>query len=115
MIDFKEIRKAMIHYMVETELELYCERFPKTYKRVFREYRFSKFKSFVKRHRKAIATILLTVALFISYFVLNRIANAWRGYKAVGGEILVFIIPFLIVALRNCVVDMIDEFKNRHK
>lgn len=71
----------------------------------------AKFKAFLKRHKRAVKTILITVLVFISFFVLNGVGEAQRGYKAVGGEVLVFIMPFLIIGARNCIHDLIDLFK----
>lgn len=70
-----------------------------------------KFKAFINRHRTAIKTILIFGLLFISFIILNSIGEALRGYRAVGGEVFVFLAPFLIVAARNCIHEMIDLFK----
>lgn len=78
---------------------------------LYKKSRKAKIKEFIKRHRKGLKAILITALLFISYFILNAIGEAWRGYKAVGGEVLVFIVPFLIVGARNCIHDLIDLFK----
>ena len=69
------------------------------------------FKTFIKRHRIALKTILIIALLFILFFILNAVGQAWRGYGAVGGEVFVFLAPFLIVAGKKCFDDLIDLFK----
>jgi hypothetical protein len=65
----------------------------------------------LKRFKTAIITILSAAALFIAFFILNGIANAWRGYEAVGGEILVFVLPLIIVTIRDGIHDFINRMK----
>ena len=70
-----------------------------------------KIKDFFKRHRKGVTAILLSALLFISFLFLNRLAEAERGYKAIGGEVFIFFLPFIIVSLKNCICDLIDTLK----
>lgn len=71
------------------------------------------FLEFLYEHRKALTTILLFIGLIISFIVLNHLGEQWRGYKAVGGEILVFLLPFIIVVVRDNIIDLIDLLKKR--
>ena len=80
----------------------------------YKELKKGKLKVFLKKHKTAIITILTVVLTFIVYLILNRLGEDWRGYKAIGGEVLVFLAPFLIVCLRDCINDIIDIFKS-HK
>lgn len=70
-----------------------------------------KFKAFIERHRIVLKTILITALIFILFYILNAVGQAWRGYGAVGGEVFVFLAPFLIVAGKKCFDDLIDLFK----
>lgn len=70
-----------------------------------------KIKTFLKRHRKALTAVLLSALLLISFFILNGLAEAERGYKAIGGEVFIFFLPFIIVSLKNCICDLIDTLK----
>lgn len=81
----------------------------------------TKFKAFFKRHRKtllkAVTAVLMFAGLIILFKFLNAVANGWRGYTGVGGEVFVFLLifaPALIVKLRDSVHDFIDLFF-RHK
>lgn len=80
-----------------------------------------KFKKFIKRHRKTLLKgvqgVLLSGGLIILFKFLNAVANGWRGYEGVGGEVFVFLLifsPLLIVKLRDTANDFIDLFF-RHK
>ena len=50
---------------------------------------------------KAALWLLAIIALVAIYQVLHIIATAERGYKAIGGEIFVFIIPFIIYGFKD--------------
>lgn len=67
------------------------------------------FKYFLKRNKKPVTTVSIGVVLFICFKVLNHIGNGWRGYEAVGGEVFVFLMPFLIVKLRDLIIDIFKE------
>lgn len=78
-------------------------------------------KAFLKKHRdsvKLILTVLKTVIagayLLGFYLVLHTLATQQRGYEAVGGEILVFLLPIIIVCVRDGIHDLFDIFKS-HK
>ena len=60
-----------------------------------------------KRHKKALINVLIGVGLFICFVIINRLVNDYRGYKAVGGEVFIFLMPFIIVRLRELVIDII--------
>lgn len=70
-----------------------------------------KIKAYLKRHRTGIIATLIIAGLFIVYLYLNGLGEAWRGYSAIGGEAFVFLIPFLVVSIKECVDDLIDLFK----
>lgn len=57
-------------------------------------------KKFVKFMRKNFKKILIAAvviaAVFIGYDILHNIATAERGYDAIGGEIFIFLLPYLI-------------------
>lgn len=62
----------------------------------------------------AVALILAFVAtfgLFKGYEWLHRIATLQRGYEAVGGEALIFALPFLVYIIYINVRDTIDIIK----
>lgn len=65
----------------------------------------------IKRLKTVAITILIIAALITLFFILNGLANAWRGYKSIGGEVFVFLIPFIIVVIRDCIHDFINRMK----
>ena len=70
-----------------------------------------KIKFFIKRHKKPLINVLIGVGLFICFKILNLIGNDWRGYNAIGGEALIFLLPFVIVKLRDSIHNLIDMLK----
>lgn len=81
-------------------------------KKVFkREMIKAKFKNFVKRHRKALVSVLMYSLAFILFLILNAIGNRERGYSAVGGEMLVPALPLIIITLRDLIQTLIEKFK----
>ena len=71
-----------------------------------------KISEFFKKHKKRIIkTAILVILLLIAFLILNMIATAQREYTAVGGEVFVFFLPFLIVACRDSFNKLIDTFK----
>lgn len=52
---------------------------------------------FVKRNfKKALVITMIAAALIIGYEVLHNAATDERGYNAIGGEIFIFAIPYLV-------------------
>lgn len=47
----------------------------------------------------------------ITYEIAHNQAVAWRGYEAVGGELLIWILPAAIWAVRRTVADWICEIR----
>ncbi len=50
-------------------------------------------KRFIKKHRKAILTVVAAIA---AYILLHKIGTAERGYEAIGGEIFALLIPVFV-------------------
>lgn len=78
------------------------------------------FKRKIFKHRllkllksKLFKAVIVTVLILIAFLVLNAIANELRGYKAVGGEILIFLIPFLIFLAVDSWHDVIDALSKK--
>lgn len=70
-----------------------------------------KFRAFLEARRRVILGVLLFTLLFILFLYLNGVAEAWRGYVAIGGELMIFLMPFLIIELKEFFDDLIDYFK----
>lgn len=66
---------------------------------------------FIREHRTVILKVLAAVGLFISFIVFRRLGVAERGNRAIGGEVLIFLLPYVLVTIRNSISDMF----NRHK
>lgn len=59
----------------------------------------------------SLIALLITGATIGGYILLHNIATAHRGYEAIGGEIAVFAVPFLIIALCKNKKDTENIFK----
>lgn len=57
---------------------------------------------------KAIAIMALTA---ITYELTHHQAVAWRGYEAVGGELLIWVLPLALWAVRRTVADWVAEIR----
>ena len=57
----------------------------------------------VKKHYKSVLLIVAVVGiLYFCFSLIHDIATAQRGYEAVGGEIFIFLLPYLVyVAVQN--------------
>lgn len=60
-------------------------------------------KKFMKKYfKKALLATAIIAALCIGYAILHAIATAERHYNAVGGEIFIFLLPYIIsVAIKT--------------
>lgn len=56
----------------------------------------------------AAAVFLLTA---LTYELAHHQATAWRGYEAVGGELLIWALPAMLWALRRTAADWTVEIK----
>lgn len=65
----------------------------------------------LKRAVRGLLRVLIVGAIIYAYLLINSIADELRGYDATGGEILMFVIPFIIVVGKKCFDDMIDSLK----
>lgn len=65
----------------------------------------------LKRHKKSLINVLIGIGLFICFVIINRLVNEHRGYKGLGGEVFIFLMPFIIVKLRDLVCDLISHIK----
>ena len=48
----------------------------------------------------------MAVCLIGGYLVVHYLATLERGYNAVGGEVFIFLIPFLICAIKDTITYM---------
>lgn len=81
-----------------------CETVLKTSKKEKKSY-----KGFKKLLKKGFKAFLIVGLLFILFFILNSMAEAERGYKAIGGEGLIFVLPLFIVTIRDTIHEFIDK------
>ena len=67
--------------------------------------------------KKIILYVLLAVlavaAMIIGYEVLHAFATAERGHEAIGGEIAVFFIPYIVYMFRRNIKDTKECFKDK--
>lgn len=56
-------------------------------------------------------TVMVMALTAITYELAHHQAVAWRGYDAVGGELLIWILPAAIWAVRRTVADWVAEIK----
>lgn len=56
--------------------------------------------------KKILLLILMAVCLICGYLVVHYLATLERGYNATGGEIFIFLVPFLICAIKDTVTYM---------
>ena len=47
----------------------------------------------------------------VTYEIAHHQAVVWRGYEAVGGELLIWILPAAVWAVRRAVADWINEIR----
>lgn len=67
----------------------------------------------VKKYKAILLIIAIVAAVFAGYSGLHDIATGVRGYEAVGGEIFVFILPFLIYVTVCNFKDTVNVYKNK--
>lgn len=60
---------------------------------------------------KLIKAIVIMALTAITYEIAHHQAVAWRGYEAVGGELLIWILPAAVRAVRRTVADWAAEIK----
>ncbi len=64
---------------------------------------------FMKRYYKE---ILIVMVVFICYGILHDIATAERNYEAIGGEIFVFLLPYMGYMAYLNIKDTVKAMKN---
>ena len=64
-----------------------------------------------KQFRTLLKAVIGTALLFICFLLLNCLGTEIRGYFAVGGEGLIFLLPFIIVLAVDSWHKIIDLFK----
>lgn len=68
----------------------------------------------VKKYgKKVLLAVSVVVAIILGYLMLHDIATAQRCYEAIGGEIFVFFVPYLIYSIIENVKDTKEAYKNR--
>lgn len=60
---------------------------------------------------RLIKAIVIMAMTTVTYEIAHYQAVAWRGYDAVGGELLIWILPAAIWAVRRTVADWITEIQ----
>ena len=67
---------------------------------------------FVKRYCVYIGIAIAIIAALIACFsILHNIATAERGYNAIGGEIFIFAVPYIIYAIHRNTKDTKEIIK----
>lgn len=64
-----------------------------------------------KQFKTLLIAVIGTALILIVFLLLNRLGNEIRGYFAVGGEGLIFLLPFIIVLVVGSWHEIIDLFK----
>ena len=65
----------------------------------------------LKKHKKWVLRILVAAATFALVAVLHEVGTAERGFEAVGGEVMVFLLPFIIHGLVQSAKETVEELK----
>ncbi len=60
---------------------------------------------------RLIKAIMIMALTAITYEIAHHQSVAWRGYDAVGGELLIWILPAAIWAVRSTVADWVTEIR----
>ena len=68
-----------------------------------------------KNFKKILISTVVIAAVFIGYEILHIIATAERGYDAIGGEIFIFLMPYLIKTAKEAVKDTAAVLKKVSK
>ena len=53
-------------------------------------------KLIIRYIKKALKFLLIAGITVVAYTVAHRIATAWRGYEALGGEAFIILVPFYL-------------------
>ena len=76
-----------------------------------RERRKLKFKKGLRARLGVILAVLIVAGVFTLFYVSNSMSEAVRGYKAVGGEFFILLLPVALILARDLLHDFIDLFK----
>ena len=66
-----------------------------------------------KYGKKILLAIGVVIAVILGYSLLHDIGTAQRNYEAIGGEIFVFLVPYLIYVVIKNAKDTKEAYKNR--
>lgn len=64
-----------------------------------------------KKSKKVFPWLEWLIASIVIYCIAAHFADAWRGYKAVGGEIFLLVIPFAAYAIQPVIKDWVALIK----
>lgn len=69
--------------------------------------------AFLFRHRLNFLAVLAVVLLLVLFFKLQAMGVSQRRNDSPGGELAIFVLPYIIVTARDAIMDLIDIKKRR--